>query len=405
MNPQAALASLLARPDLQRVLAALADPAEETRVVGGAVRNALIGRAVHDIDLATTALPQATMRRARRAGLKAVPTGIEHGTVTVMVEGRPFEVTTLREDVETDGRHAIVRFGRDFDADARRRDFTLNALSVGPDGRLHDPVGGLADLDRRRVRFIGDAASRIREDYLRILRFFRFSAEYGLGPIDAEGVQASVRERHGLSGLSRERVGAETLKLFGAARAVETVGVLADCGLAAQFFGAVGERGRLARAAAVSDDPVRRLGAFAVGVVEDAARLRDLLRLSNADAARLADHARRVAVLKTLAEPIDEAVLRRLVVEHGPEALRDTLAALEGEPRPVVTPRAAAALDRFVSGADPVPVFPLRAADLIARGMLPGPRLGVALKQARARWLAEGCPPDTSGDALLAGLR
>src|SRR5580692_7681088 len=159
-----------------RVLELLNGDGEETRVVGGAVRNALLGIPTGDIDIATTALPTEVMRRAKAAGIKSVPTGIDHGTVTLVVDGQPFEVTTLREDTETFGRHARVSFGRDWIGDARRRDFTINALSVGSDGVVHDYVGGLADIAARRVRFIGEAGKRIEEDYLRILRFFRMHA-------------------------------------------------------------------------------------------------------------------------------------------------------------------------------------------------------------------------------------
>src|SRR5437660_1425630 len=181
---------------LGKLMAVLDRDGEEARVVGGAVRNVLIGEPTGDIDVATTALPPEVMRRAQAAGFKAVPTGIEHGTVTIVVDHRPFEVTTLREDVETFGRHAVVRFGRDWRADAARRDFTINALSLSRDGVVHDYVGGLADIAVRRVRFIGQAAARIAEDYLRVLRFFRFHAADGSGLPDPEGLPACIDARH-----------------------------------------------------------------------------------------------------------------------------------------------------------------------------------------------------------------
>jgi tRNA nucleotidyltransferase/poly(A) polymerase len=249
-------ARLVEQPELRRVLDALAVPGEETRLVGGALRNALLGRAVNEVDLATTLLPEDAMRRARAAGLKAVPTGIEHGTVTVVVHGTPFEVTTLREDVETDGRHAVVRFGRSFEQDAHRRDFTVNALSLGEDGRLHDYTGGVADLEAGRLRFIGDPGQRIREDYLRVLRFFRFSADYAEGPLDPAGLDASVRERDGLAILSRERIRTELLKLLTARRAAEILALLARqaccCGSAGACLnsdGSAGHRRRIRRRA------------------------------------------------------------------------------------------------------------------------------------------------------------
>src|SRR3954452_4100597 len=177
-------AAWLREAPLRDLLAVLDGGGEEARVVGGAVRNAILAEPIAEIDVATTALPTEVVRRAQAAGFKAVPTGIEHGTVTVVVHGQPFEVTTLREDVETFGRHAKVAFGRDWKRDAERRDFTMNALSAARDGAVCDYVGGLADVAARRVRFIGDAAARIAEDYLRILRFFRFHAAYGEGAPD-----------------------------------------------------------------------------------------------------------------------------------------------------------------------------------------------------------------------------
>src|SRR4051794_32089830 len=188
-----------------RVLSLLNGEGEEARVVGGAVRNALLGVPIGDIDIATTALPAEVIRRAKAASIKSVPTGIEHGTVTLVLEGHPFEVTTLREDTETFGRKAKVAFGRDWVADARRRDFTINALSVSPDSVVHDYVGGLQDIASRRVRFIGDAAQRIAEDYLRILRFFRIHSAFGAGVPDRDGYLACVAGGGGVGALSAGR--------------------------------------------------------------------------------------------------------------------------------------------------------------------------------------------------------
>src|ERR1700710_195229 len=213
------------------VLALLNGDGEEARVVGGAVRNALLQIPVGDIDIATTALPVEVIRRARAAGIKSVPTGIEHGTVTLVVDAQPFEITTLREDTETFGRKAKVAFGRDWVRDAERRDFTINRLSVDADGLVHDHVGGLADIEARRVRFIGDASQRIAEDYLRILRFFRMHAAYGAGEPDRAGYLACVSGRSGLASLSAERVRMEMLKLLIADGAAEAVTAMADGGL------------------------------------------------------------------------------------------------------------------------------------------------------------------------------
>lgn len=392
-----ALLALLERPPLRRLLEAFNGGSEETRIVGGAVRNVLIGRPVADIDCATTMAPGAIVRRAREAGFKFVPTGIDHGTITVIVDGEAFEVTSLREDVETDGRHAVVRFGRDFELDARRRDFTINALSLGLDGRLYDYTGGVADLAARRVRFIGEARTRIREDYLRILRFFRFHAEYAQGDPDGEGLAASGRERQGLATLSKERIRQELMKLLVAQRARETLDVMAGHGFLTWLLAGAAEFGRFGRISAFDRDdpaPAWRLAALAVMVEQDAERLRDHLRLSNDEHRRLLAYARLLAVLKAWAQPLDPGAVRRLVAEHGVETVSVVLAATRGEPSPPVGAGAFEALEQFRSGAEPVPVFPLRGADLVERGVPKGPRIGEILSAARQAWLSEGCRTD-----------
>ncbi len=229
-----------------RVLALLNGEGEEARVVGGAVRNALLKIPVGEIDIATTALPDEVIRRAKAAHIKSVPTGIEHGTVTLVVEGHPFEVTTLREDTETYGRKAKVAFGRDWVRDAERRDFTINGLSVDAERVVHDHVGGLADIAARRVRFIGNAAERIGEDYLRILRFFRIHAAYGAGEPDRRGLLACIGGRAGLATLSAERVRMEMLKLVVADGAGAAVTAMADSGLLQAIVGGVAYTGPFA---------------------------------------------------------------------------------------------------------------------------------------------------------------
>jgi poly(A) polymerase len=411
--PEQGLSELLARPRVLRIFDALDGDGEETRVVGGAVRNALLLRPVHEVDFATTALPEVTTARAEAAGLKAVPTGLDHGTVTVIVDGEPFEVTTLREDLETYGRRAKVRFGRSFEHDARRRDFTINGLSATRDGRIADEVGGLADLAAHRVRFIGDPAARIREDYLRILRFFRFHAEYGDGPLDGAGFHAAIEGRAGLAMLSRERIGAEVRKLLVARRCLEVVGAVSDAGFFAQLLGGVAELGRLGRVvtfeskAGLAADPARRLGAVAVAVAEDADRLRERLRLSNAERDRLAAYAGALARMASL-RSLGEADIRRLAAAFGTEGLRDAWAAAAGEPAASVEARARSALDRFVAGDDVAPKMPLRGADLIARGASPGPALGALMGEAQALWLSWGAPTEEGvrgrlADAVLPG--
>src|ERR1043165_7582785 len=281
-----------AEKPLAQLLAALDRDGEEARVVGGAVRNTLLGLPHGDIDVATTALPAEVTRRAEAAGFKAVPTGFEHGTVTVVIEGRPFEVTTLREDVETFGRHATVKFGRDWKRDAARRDFTMNGLFLSPDGTVHDLVGGLADLEARRVRFIGDAATRIAEDYLRILRFFRFHAYYGAGHPDPAGRHAAIVAREKLAQLSRERVRMELMKLMLAPHAVGALATMTECGILGPVLGGVpylasfSNMVKVEAACGLAVDAARRLGALGVWVTEDAERLWQRLRLSKPEHGR-----------------------------------------------------------------------------------------------------------------------
>ena len=251
--PSLAGAEWLKRPGTLAVLAALNGDGVETRAVGGAVRNALLGLPVTEIDLATTAEPDRVIALAERAGLKTVPTGIDHGTVTVIVEGKPFEVTTLRRDVETFGRHAKVAYTTSWEEDAKRRDFTLNALYADRDGNVFDPIGGYGDLQAGRVRFIGEAEARIKEDYLRILRFFRFHAYYGKGAMDEEGLQAAVRLRAGLEQLSAERVAGEMRRILVAPGAIGAVEALFDHGLLTTVLGGVPRLVRFERLVAIEE--------------------------------------------------------------------------------------------------------------------------------------------------------
>jgi poly(A) polymerase len=387
-------ASWLAARPLAAVLALLNGDGEETRVVGGAVRNALIGEPPGDIDLATTAAPEEVMRRAVAAGLKAVPTGIEHGTVTVVANGHPFEVTTLREDVETFGRKARVAFGRDWRADAERRDFTINALSVSPDGTVHDYVGGLADLRARRVRFIGDPGKRIAEDYLRILRFFRFHALYGDGESDTQGLHACIVAREGLRGLSRERMRMELFKLLVAPLAAPTLTIMSDAGILQLVLGGVAQLESIANLAAIeaalgaAPDPVRRLGALAVLIEEDADRLNERLRLSNAEHRRL--HAM-AAGWRGLSPATTGQAQRALLYRAGAESFGDQALlawARAGARDEEAAWRALANLPQNWR----VPAFPLRAAEFLARGVAKGPALGAAMHAAEEAWIAAGFP-------------
>ncbi len=394
--------ALLADAGLARVLGLLNGGGEEARVVGGAVRNALMGRPHTDHDVTTTAVPDVVIARAKAAGLRTVPTGIAHGTVTVLVEGRPFEVTTLREDVETDGRHAVIRFGRDFAQDAVRRDFTINALSVDIDGRIHDYTGGLDDLAAERVRFIGDPATRIREDYLRTLRFFRFSAEYAGGDLDAAGLAATVAQRDGLARLSRERVRQELLKLVVARRAPEAVAAMSEAGLLGPLLTGVPQPRRLARLAAIAPDagPMPRLAALGVIVPEDAERLREVLKLSNAEAGRLAAAATALARLHGASERPQPRLLRELLFDRGRTGADDGVLLAWAESGAPPDDPAWAAARRFLADT-PEPRLPFSGSDLIARGVPAGRSLGAALKRLQAAWIRAGFPQDPHALAEL----
>ncbi|HEY3890939.1 MAG TPA: CCA tRNA nucleotidyltransferase [Bradyrhizobium sp.] len=386
-----------------RVLALLNGDGEEARVVGGAVRNALLKLPIGDIDVATTALPAEVVRRARLAGIKSVPTGIEHGTVTLVVGAQPFEVTTLREDVETFGRKARVAFGRSWIRDAERRDFTINGLSVDAEGVVHDHVGGLDDIAARRVRFIGDPERRIAEDYLRVLRFFRIHAAYGEGEPDRAGYLACIAARGGLAGLSAERVRMEILKLMIAKGAVASVTAMADGGLLLPILGGIAYTGPFAamiaaeHALGLQPSAVRRLGALGVAVTEDARRLATRLRLANAEAKALDSMGHRWWRLAGM----DEARARRRLYRLGAERYRDRLMlawARAGDAADAASWRQLATLpDRWRA-----PKFPLRAADFTARGIAEGPALGQVLTLAEDAWLAADFPLDRTAVSAIA---
>ena len=378
-----------------RVLTLLNGNGEEARVVGGAVRNALLNIPIGDLDIATTALPAEVIRRAKAAGIRSVPTGIDHGTVTLVVDAHPFEITTLREDTETFGRKAKVAFGRDWIVDAQRRDFTINGLSVDAAGLVHDHVGGLADIAAKRVRFIGDPDQRIAEDYLRILRFFRMHAAFGAGEPDRAGYLACIRGRAGLASLSAERVRMEMVKLVIADGAAGVITAMSDGGLLLPIFGGVAYPGPFAamiaaeRALELKPDAVRRLGALAVAVTEDARRVATKLRLSNAETKALDSMGHRWWRLAGM----DEATARRRLYRLGADRYRDRLMlawARAGESSNSTPWRELATLPERWSA----PKFPLRAADFAARGIAEGPALGQVLGLAEDAWLAANFPLD-----------
>jgi poly(A) polymerase len=396
---------ILNDPRLARLFAALRATGCEARVVGGAVRDALLGLTPHEIDVATPALPEAVMKAARDAGLKAVPTGVEHGTVTIVVDGAPFEVTTLRHDVETYGRAAKVRFGADFEEDALRRDFTVNALSLSPDGRLHDYAGGVADLARRKIRFIGDPATRIAEDYLRVLRFFRFHASIGEGPLDPAGFHAAIMAKDRLSALSRERIRAELLKFLVTRRAVETAREMSQAGFTEVLLG-MAYPARLERFVAfekssgAKPDAIARLAAFAVMVFEDAGRMRERLRLSNAEYERLARAARAIEGLHGRAGDFSAQELNELLFLHGRTGASDALALAQADSSDAADDDSWRASAQFLEDAE-APAFPVKGADLIALGVAPGQALGAALKRLQANWIRAGFPRDPRKVKLL----
>ncbi len=354
----------------QLVCGLLKDADHQVWFVGGCVRNALINEPVADLDLSTDARPQKVVKLARAAGLKVIPTGIDHGTVTVVADDIPFEITTFRRDVATDGRRATVAFADNMLDDAKRRDFTMNALYAGPDGIVADPLGGLPDLLRRRIRFIEDADTRIKEDYLRILRFFRFNAWYGdpaEGP-DADGLAACAANVEGLSSLSVERVTSEVLKLLRAPDpAPATASMAATGALGLVLPGATADPlavlVHIEQQNNVAPDPIRRLAVLGGNPSQN-------LRLSKAQMAQL-DH---------ISSDLPEAeAAYRFGEKSGIDRLMVTVAAMGQAVDPDAIRKIRHAANR---------TFPLTAADLMPK--LKGPALGKALKAAEQRWIDSG---------------
>lgn len=375
-------ADWMQRPGLDRLAAALGEGT--ARYVGGAVRDTLLGLPVADIDVATVHPPEEVVRRLQAAGIKAIPTGIAHGTITAVADGTVVEVTTLRHDVTTDGRHAEVAFTADWQADAARRDFTMNALYAEmSDHRLHDYFGGIADLHAGRVRFIGDPLRRIAEDHLRILRFFRFLARFGDVP-DAEALAACVARANDLMALSRERIADELLKLLMARDAVGVLRLMVDRGIWQPVLPEVDAASvdRLAAlvaaeaAAGIAPDPIRRLSSLLDAATAEGVTAR--LKLSNVQRKRVA-----VALGDVSDEPL--ALGYRLGVEGGLDRLL-----LAGDPA------AAARLAGWTR-----PTLPLSGGALVERGLARGPDVARALRQVEDRWIAEGFP-DAARTAAIA---
>ena len=364
------------------------------RFVGGCVRNALMGQPVDDLDIATRLTPDQSMQALQAAGLKVVPTGVAHGTVTAVSGGRPYEITTLRRDVETDGRRAVVAFTEDWVEDAARRDFRLNALYADRSGQVFDPTGeGVADAAAGRVVFVGDAEARIREDYLRILRFFRFFAWYGREAPDAEGLAACARLSDGVERLSAERVSKELLKLLAAPDPRPSVSAMKATGVLARVL--PGER-RLDRSnilCGFSPDPELRLAALLQS--GEAAQVAVRLRLSNALRDRL---------VLALQAPVDlgltDAQARAGIYAIGAAAFRDRVRLARA-----VSPDRVAEADRLIDLADSwtVPRMPIGGREIARLGVAPGPATGRLLKAFEAQWIAADFP-ETGHQSRLEAL-
>jgi poly(A) polymerase len=384
---------------LRAVFQAIRRAGGEARIVGGAVRNALMREAVHDIDLATTLPPEKVVEAARTAGLRSVATGIEHGTVTVLSDGNGFEVTTLRRDVETHGRKATVAFTDDWAADAARRDFTMNALYCSGDGDVFDPLSGIADLETRAVRFVGDPDARIREDYLRILRFFRFISQYGRGEVDSEGLAACTHLRQGLKKLSRERVGQETRKLLCGKRAGEVALLMNEAGINQTLFGSTMDHellsavGAKAGSVGVVPDYTTLLAAALPLPVDEVSAL---LRLSNAQARALNDVQSALPPSPALRDNERKVVL----YQTGPETWRRAVLlawARDGQAGDTEWAGLYSLPDEW-----DIPVFPVKGADVVAAGVKGGPLVGETLTALEDWWIAGGFM--ASRDELLARL-
>jgi len=383
---------------VRRLLAALAAAAIEARFVGGCVRDALLEAPTVDIDLATPARPEAVVAALAAARIKALPTGLAHGTVTAVLPRRSFEITTLRRDVETDGRHAVVAFDAGWAEDAARRDFTINALYLAPDGTLYDPVGGRADLAARRVRFVGDPASRIAEDVLRVLRYYRFEARFGGGEGDP-AARAACRAATGrLPGLSAERVSRELLRLIAGPDPVRVLRMMRTDGVLAAILPEAARLDRLDALVSLSPDPTLRLAALIDVVRDGAAAAADRLRLTGAARNRLVGLAKPWPL-----DPAADVKAQRLALyrlQRGRYGDLLLLAAAEGSLAPARLEELQALANSW-----PIPVFPLGGNDVTALGIAPGPRVGRLLGDVR-RWWEEG---DFTADraaclARLAGL-
>lgn len=388
----------MTRPQTRAVMAALTSAGATARFVGGCVRDALMGRPVGDIDIATDAEPDAVTAALERAGIKVVPTGLAHGTVTAVADHTHFEITTLRCDVETFGRHARVAFTDDWAADAARRDFTMNALFLDADGAIYDPVNGLADLKRGRVRFVGDPAQRIHEDVLRLLRYFRFFAYFDHPPADEAALAACRAAASQLPALSGERVRAELLKLFAAPDPGPTVTLMADADVLAQILPEATRPDRFAalltveRESGAARGPLRRLAALIETDEAGALAAARRLRFSSKEAARLAEL---VAPGIAISPHMDRASLNRAFYRLGGRLVRDltVIAWAAARARGEADDQAFRRLTALADCWRPVE-FPLKGADAVAMGVPPGPAIGRLIAMVEDWWVEQGFVPD-----------
>jgi poly(A) polymerase len=379
------------------------------RFVGGCVRNAVIDRPIADIDVATTLTPEAVIRALRAAGVRAVPTGVEHGTVTAVHQHHPLEVTTLRRDVETDGRRAVVAFTTDWREDAMRRDFTLNALYARRDGTIYDPTGhGVADARAGRIVFVGDPEQRLREDHLRSLRFFRFLAWYGRGEPDAAAVAAITALKDKVANLAAERISAELLKLLGAEDPREAVRLMAQTGVLGVVLPGPADMPRFEALVGIEtralgeNDPLLRLAALLRDDPAEGVRIAERLRLSNAERDRLeAALAPTPEIAPGTATGLSPPEVRALVYRLGGRAFRDRVKlawAGAGDARPEAWRGVLAVAEGWTP-----PALPVGGADVLAAGAPKGPKVGEILRALEAWWIAGDFTADRA--AALAKLR
>lgn len=397
--------ALLVTARTRAIMNTLTRDGGDARFVGGAVRNAILGEDVADIDIATPLLPQEVIQRLQKAGFGVVPTGIEHGTITAVVRGHPFEVTTLRRDVSTDGRRATVAFTTDWAEDAARRDFTMNALYAGANGEVFDYVGGVADLRARRVRFVGDPRTRIREDYLRILRLFRFHAWYGRGELDDDAFAAAAAEKAGLKRLSGERVQKELLRLLQAKAPVSVLKVMQRGSILAEILPAGTQLERTARlidietASRREPDNLLRLAALLPDDPKAALKLSGTLKLSNAYKERLIEAAEPD---NRIAASLSPREARQFLYRFGQQRFSDQLLLRWSQTRDKAKDTRWVKLLKLAESWKK-PEFPIDGRDVMAKGIDEGPKIGTTLRALEQEWVEADFAPDRR--ALLRRLR